>query len=61
MAIRNGYAERMRDAASGLRAGRSYQFDDIVEPAETRAAIGAMLRRIPRARAPAKKHAIDPR
>ena len=61
MAIRNGYAERMRDAASGLRAGRSYQFDDIVEPAETRATIGAMLRRIPRQRAPKKKHAIDPR
>ena len=61
MAIRNGYAERMRDAASGLRAGRSYQFDDIVEPAETRALIAAMLRRVPRERSAAKKHAIDPR
>ena len=61
MAIRNGYAERMRDAASGLRAGRSYQFDDIVEPARTRETIAAMLRRMPRERAPAKKHAIDPR
>ena len=61
MAIRNGYAEQMRDAASGLRAGRGYQFDDIVEPAQTRATIGAMLRRVPRERAPVKKHAIDPR
>ena len=61
MAIRNGYAERMRDAASGLRAGRSYQFDDIIAPADTRATISAMLRRIPRQRSPAKKHPIDPR
>ena len=61
MAIRDGYAERMRDAASGLRAGRSYQFDDIVEPAATRATIAAMLHRTPRARTSIKKHAIDPR
>ena len=61
MAIRDGYAERMRDAASGLRAGRGYQFDDIVEPAETRPTIAAMLRRLPRERSPIKKHAIDPR
>ncbi len=61
LAIRDAYAERMRDAASGLRAGRSYQFDDIVEPADTRATISAMLRRLPIQRAPAKKHAIDPR
>ena len=61
LAIRDDYAERMRDAASGLRAGRSYQFDDIVEPADTRATISAMLQRVPRQRAPVKKHAIDPR
>ena len=60
MAIRNGYAERMRDAASGLRAGRSYQFDDVIEPADTRATISALLQRIPRQRSP-KKHPIDPR
>ena len=60
IAIRDDYAERMRDAASGLRAGRSYQFDDIVEPADTRAKISAMLQRVPRQRAPIKKHAIDP-
>ena len=61
MAIRNGYAERMRDAASGLRAGRSYQFDDVIEPADTRATISALLQRIPRQRSPIKKHPIDPR
>ena len=61
MAIRDGYAERMRDAASGLRAGRSYQFDDIVEPSQTRPTIAAMLRRVPRERSPVKKHPIDPR
>lgn len=61
MAIRDGYAERMRDAASGLRAGRSYQFDDIVEPADTRATVAAMLRRFPRRRPTRKKQAIDPR
>ncbi len=61
MAIRDGYAERMRDAASGLRAGRSYQFDDILEPADTRATVSAMLQRVPRERGSVKKHAIDPR
>lgn len=61
MAIRDAYAERMRDATSGVRAGRSYQFDDIVEPARTRATVSAMLQRFPRQRAPVKKHAIDPR
>ena len=61
MAIRDGYAERMRDAASGLRAGRSVQFDDIVEPAETRATVAALLRRIPRRQAASKRQAIDPR
>lgn len=61
MAIRNGYAERMRDAASGLRAGRSYQFDDVIEPADTRATISALLQRIPRTRSATKKHPIDPR
>ena len=61
LAIRDGYAEKMRDAASGLRAGRSYQFDDIVEPKATRARIGAMLARVPRRLSESKKHSIDPR
>lgn len=57
--IRDDYAETMRDAASGLRAGRSYAFDDIVTPTETRAVILAMLQRTPRHLPDAKKHPID--
>lgn len=62
-AIRDGYAETMRDAASGLRAGRSFAFDDIIDPAETRERISAMLARLPQAAHPAssvaKKHPVD--
>ena len=68
LAIRDAYAGKMRDATSGLRAGRSYQFDDVIEPAETRARIAAMLQRTPRqldrghlGDGSAKKHPIDPR
>jgi hypothetical protein len=61
----------MRDSASGLRAGRSYQFDDIIEPRDTRTRIAMMLARTPRHTprqlsksaglelATMKKHAID--
>ncbi|MGD8415614.1 MAG: carboxyl transferase domain-containing protein [Pseudomonadales bacterium] len=48
--IRNAYADRMRESTSGVRAGRSFQFDDIIEPNRTRERIGTMLERIPRAR-----------
>ena len=61
LAIRNAYAERMRDSTSGIRAGRSFQFDDIVDPLDTRAIIAAMLNRIPRQRPAQRRHAIDPR
>ena len=57
--IRNDYAEKMRDATSGLRAGRSYQFDDVIHPTATRAVIGALLAATPTPRASQKKHAID--
>ena len=60
-AIRDGYAEQMRDIASGVRAGRTYAFDDVVLPADTRPRIIAMLARMPRTLPPAKKHPIDPR
>ncbi len=59
-AIRDEYAEKMRDAASGLRAGRTFAFDDIVDPRETRDRIRTMLERVPRRLAPEKKHPIDP-
>ena len=61
LAIRNAYADRMRDSTSGLRAGRGFQFDDIVDPLDTRAVIGTMLARIPRTRPARRRRAIDPR
>jgi acetyl-CoA carboxylase carboxyltransferase component len=57
--IRNAYAERMRDSMSGIRAARIFQFDDVIDPTETRERIGAMLARIPRSRPPVRRHAID--
>ena len=65
LGIRNDYAEKMRDANSGLRAARSYQFDDVILPHETRPRIIAMLDRLSApVRATArdggqKRHAID--
>jgi acetyl-CoA carboxylase carboxyltransferase component len=61
LAIRDNYAEQMRDHTSGLRAGRNFLFDDIVNPIETRDRIIAMLERFPRSFDPHKKHPIDPR
>lgn len=60
-AIRDAYAEEMREPASGVAAGRNLMFDDIVLPHETRDRIIAMLDGIPRVFPPAKKHPIDPR
>lgn len=59
--IRDAYAEEMRDPASGVSAGRTFSFDDIVLPSETRDRIIAMLSSIPRVFPPVKKHPIDPR
>lgn len=60
LAIRDNYAEQMRDHSSGLRAGRNFMFDDIVDPLETRDRIMTMLERFPRSISPRKKHPIDP-
>ena len=60
-AIRDDYANDMRDVASGVRAGRTYAFDDVVLPEETRERIIGMLRRTRRSLGPTKKHPIDPR
>jgi len=60
LAIRNAYADQMRDYTSGLRAGRNFMFDDIIDPLETRERILAMLKRFPRTVSPVKKHPIDP-
>ncbi|MCZ6706862.1 MAG: hypothetical protein O7A71_02790, partial [Chloroflexi bacterium] len=58
--IRDDYAKTQRDLTSGLRAGRTFSFDDIVEPAETRERIMRMLRMTPRSLSARKKHPIDP-
>ena len=60
-AIRDAYAEQMRDAASGVRAGRAYQFDDIILPENTRDRISTLLSRLPRKLTPERLHPIDPR
>ena len=57
--IRNEYADQRREAASGLRAGRAFSFDDIVDPLDTRERILAMVKRTPRSLGPTKKHPID--
>jgi acetyl-CoA carboxylase carboxyltransferase component len=59
-AIREDYANTVRDMRSGLRAGRQFQFDDIIEPSETRGRLIAMLRKKQRVRPLKKKHYIDP-
>jgi len=59
--IRDDYAEDMRDVASGVRAGRTYSFDDVVLPEETRKRIISMLRRWHRVLPDSKKHPVDGR
>jgi acetyl-CoA carboxylase carboxyltransferase component len=58
-AIREEYAAQVRRGKSGLSAGRNNSFDDIVDPAETRDRIIAILRFNQRAVRPQKKHYID--
>jgi acetyl-CoA carboxylase carboxyltransferase component len=58
-AIRNEYARSVRDLSSGIRAGRTYSFDDIVLPEETRGLVASFLRLVPRSRPPEKKHYVD--
>lgn len=59
--IRDAYAEQIRDTTSGLRAGRTFTFDDVIHPNETRDRIGMMLGRMPRVLGDKKKYPIDPR
>ncbi len=58
-AIREEYAAEARRGKSGLSAGRNNSFDDIVDPAETRDRIIAILRFNQRAVRTQKKHYID--
>ena len=46
MAIRNAYADKMRESTTGVRAGRTFQFDDIIQPQQSRERIGAMFARV---------------
>lgn len=59
LAIRDDYASTIRDLGSGLRAGRTFAFDDIVEPSDTRARIIAMLDLTDHVRPAVKPHYID--
>jgi acetyl-CoA carboxylase carboxyltransferase component len=42
--IRDDYANTLRERESGVRAGQSFAFDEVIDPAETRDRIIAMLR-----------------
>ena len=59
--IRDLYAEEMRDASSGLNAGRTFSFDDIILPEETRSRIARHLIRTPRQTPSKKIRPIDPK
>ncbi len=61
MAIRDAYADKMRDASTGLKAARAYMYDDVIEPADTRAQIAQLIRQTPRKLPDVKKHHVDPR
>lgn len=43
-AIRDEYADTIRRTESGIRAGQNFSFDEIIDPADTRARLMAMLR-----------------
>ena len=58
-AIRDDYAQTVRELNAGLRAGRIYSFDDIVDPAETRDRIVAMLKMTHPDKTTTKKHYVD--
>jgi len=58
--IRDAYANKMRELASGIRAGRTYSFDDVLLPHETRDRISAMVEMTTRRLPGVKKHPIDP-
>ena len=59
--IRDQYAEEMRDVASGVRAGRTFSFDDVILPEQTRPLIASMLRRTKRSLPTKRLRHIDTR
>jgi acetyl-CoA carboxylase carboxyltransferase component len=42
--IRDDYAAVLRERESGVRAGQTFAFDEVIDPAETRERVIAMLR-----------------
>ena len=59
-AIRDKFAAGLRAQSSGLSAGQRYAFDDVIDPAETRDRLIAMLRWVKRPpERDKKKHYVD--
>ena len=44
LAIRDEYADQVRQTQSGIRAGQNFSFDEIIDPLDTRPRIISMLR-----------------
>lgn len=57
--IRDDYASTLRERESGVRAGQSFAFDEVIDPAETRDRIIAMLRLSERPRQRTKRAYVD--
>ena len=58
-AIRDEYANTLRARESGIRAGQNFSFDEVLDPAETRDRIIAVLRLSARPAKTVKKTYID--
>jgi acetyl-CoA carboxylase carboxyltransferase component len=58
-AIRDEYANTLRERESGIRAGQNFSFDEVILPEETRGRIIAMLERNPRPPKSGKKTYLD--
>lgn len=59
LAIRDAYANTLRERESGVRAAQNFSFDDIVMPSETRERIIRALENAPRIRREKKKTYVD--
>jgi acetyl-CoA carboxylase carboxyltransferase component len=57
--IRDDYANTLRARESGVRAGQSFAFDEVIDPAETRDRLIAVLQLYERQRPPAKAGYLD--
>ena len=57
--IRDDYANTLRERESGVRAGQSFAFDEVIDPAETRDRIISMLRLSERPQKTEKRGYVD--